>query len=116
MNGEKIKEARKRLKLSQEELANKIGVSKVSICWYESGERTPNLENFVSLIDILKLTPDEALGREVSVVSDNNTNYTVKLAKKDLEIISEIKKRPKLYKKLYNEPERTVELIERRLK
>ena len=48
-----IKERRKALGMSQEALANKLGVSKVAICWYETGERTPTMENFLKLADIL---------------------------------------------------------------
>ena len=116
ISGEKIREARKNLGLSQEALAQKLGVSKVTICWYENGDRIPSLENFVKLTEVLNLTPYEIFGKEVSVVAEDEENYTVRLSKKDLEIISEIKEKKELYKRLYEEPKRTVELIERKLK
>ena len=116
INGLKIKEARKKLGLSQEKLANKIGVSKVTICWYENGERVPSLENFLKLSDELNLTLDELASREVSVVAEDEKEYVVKMPKRDIEIISEIRKKDNLYKKLYNDPKRTAELIERKLK
>lgn len=116
ISGEKIREARKNLGLSQEALAKKLGVSKVTICWYENGDRVPSLENFLKLSEILKLTPYEITGKEIDAVAADSENYTVKLAKKDLEIISEIKEKKSLYKKLYEDPKRTVELIERKLK
>lgn len=111
-----MKATRKTLNYTQEDLAQKLGVSKVAICWYESGDRTPSLENFVKLADILNLTLDELIGREVTVVAEDEENYEVKLPKKDIEIISEFRERKSLYKKLYNDPKRTVELIERKLK
>lgn len=116
INGEKMKEARKRLGYSQDVLAEKLGVSKVTVCWYENGERTPSLEHFLELSEILELSLNELVGREVSVVASDDEDYHVKLAKKDLEIISELKNRKKVYKKLYNDPKRIAELIERKLK
>ena len=115
LNGEKLRETRKALGMSQEILAKKIGVSKVAICWYESGDRTPTLDNFLKLADVLGLPLDELAGREVKVVSEGD-DYAIKLPKQDILIIKELKKRKELYKSLYNDPERTVELIDRRMK
>ncbi|MCI9110364.1 MAG: helix-turn-helix transcriptional regulator [Bacilli bacterium] len=111
-----IKERRKALGLSQEALANKLGVSKVAICWYETGERTPTMENFLKLSDILGLSLDQLTGREVNVVAEEEEEYNVKLPKKDLEIIGEIKKYKDLYKNLYNDPVRITKLIDKRMK
>ena len=116
VNGNKIREARKALRMSQEALANEIGVSKVTICWYESGERTPGLKHFLKLADVLNLSLDELIGREVSIIAEDEKDYTVKLSRKDIEIINEIKNVKALYKKLYDDPKRTVQLIERKLK
>lgn len=115
MLGQRIKEARLAKGLSQAELGKLIGVSKVTICWYESNSRTPTLENFEKLIEVLEITADYALGREVSVVSEDS-NYVVKIAKKDLEILSELKKHKSVYSKLYDDTIRTAELIDRKLK
>jgi len=111
-----IKERRKALGMSQEALANKLGVSKVAICWYETGERTPTMENFLKLADILDLSLDELTGREVNVVAEDEEEYVVRIPKKDLEIIGEIKKYKDLYKNLYNDPARTTKLIDKRMK
>ena len=116
VSGEKIREARKRLGFSQEALANELGVSKVTVCWYENGDRIPSLEHFLKLSDILELSLDEIVGREVNVVASDEDTYSAKLSKKDLEIINEIKGKKNLYKLLYADPRRTVELIERKLK
>ena len=48
--GERLKEARLAKGLSQQELGDLLGVSKVSICGYEKGTRTPTLNNFIDLI------------------------------------------------------------------
>ncbi len=113
--GERIKEARKKKNLSQQELGDLLGVSKVSICGYEKGLRIPTMENFLQLIDILDLSPDYLLGRDINCISDQEEKYSVKLAKEDLAIIKEIKNNRELYKLIKNDPKRTVELIDRKL-
>ena len=42
--GKRIKELRLERKMSQQELGDMIGVTKVSICGYENGTRTPFLK------------------------------------------------------------------------
>lgn len=116
INGKKVKEKRKALHMSQSDLAEKLGVTKVAICWYETGERTPSLNNFIKLADILGLSLDEVAGREVSIVSEEGEPYGVSLPKQDIAIISELKKYPKVYNSLYDDPERTAKLIDKRLK
>ena len=111
-----MKEARKTLGMSQGDLAKQLGVSKVAICWYENGDRTPSLEHFLKLADLLHLSLNELSGKEVTVVAEEEQEYVVRLPKRDLQIISEIKNYKKLYKSLYADPERTVKLIDKRMK
>ena len=54
------------------------------------------------------------LGREITVHDDED--YEIKLAKEDLQILSNIKANPKLYKTLLANPERTVQVISNNLK
>ena len=51
----RIKEARKRLSLTQEELADKIGITKGAIANYENGVSTPKIEILYSLMNILEI-------------------------------------------------------------
>lgn len=115
--GSKIKEKRIALGLSQEELGQKLGVSKVSVCGYEKGTRTPTMKNFLDLIEILDLTPDELLGREVKVVvdgvSEHEEAYTTHISRADLKVLKEIKRRGRLYNKVISDPVRTIELFDR---
>ena len=46
-----LKSIREAKKMSQETLGKMLGVSKVSICGYETGTRTPNMSNFLKLIE-----------------------------------------------------------------
>lgn len=114
--GNRIKEARKSKGLSQQQLGDMLGVSKVSVCGYETGTRIPTLENFLQLVELLDLTPDYILGREVDVVAEGSEPYSVKLSKQDIEIINELKKYPELYNILTKDSKRTIELISRKLK
>ena len=115
MMGQRIKEARLNKKLNQTELAKLIGVASAEISQYESGKRKPRWDKFPKLLDALDVTADEIIGREVTVVSEDE-DYKVKMAKKDLQIINAIKQNKKLYKVLSIDPERNVKVINNNLK
>ncbi len=112
--GQRLREARKKVNLTQEQLANIIGVKAAEISQYESNKRTPRWPTFNKLLDALNITADEVLGREMTVHDDEG--YEVKLAKEDLEILSHIKANPSLYKTLLANPERNVQVINNNLK
>lgn len=112
--GQRLKEARKNANLTQVELANIIGVKAAEISQYESNKRTPRWPVFNKLLDALNITADEVLGREITV--QDNEDYIVKLAKEDLQILSNIKANPKLYQKLLSDPERIIKVINKNLK
>ena len=114
--GERIKKERKRKGLSQQQLGDLLGISKVSICRYEKGTRTPTMETFLDLIRILDVTPDYILGRDVLVVAEGEEPYKISMAKTDIEIIKEFKNHHELYNKLSANPKRVIELIDRKIK
>lgn len=58
---EKLKEIRKNEGLSQEQLAEKIGVSRQAITKWETGKGLPDIENMVIIAEIFKTTLDELL-------------------------------------------------------
>lgn len=111
--GKRIKEARIKKNMTQDDLGKLLGVSKVSVCGYEKGTRTPTMENFEDLIEILDLEPDYVLGRDKNIISESNKEYKVKMADEDIQIIKEIKNNRELYNKLCSDPKRTIELINR---
>ena len=113
--GNRIKQARKDKNLSQEELGNMIGVTKVSVCGYEKGTRTPAINTFLDLVNILEIDPLYALGLEKEVVSDNDENYKVRMSSDDIKIIKEIRKNRELYNELCNNPKRTIDIINLKL-
>lgn len=52
---DKIREARKRAGMTQEQLANKAGMKKQEISRYERGDRTPKLENLSRIASALEV-------------------------------------------------------------
>lgn len=61
-----IKERREALHLSQEDLAAKANVSRVSIARYEAGERIPNVDIAARIAVALGCTVDDLIRREES--------------------------------------------------
>ncbi|MFB5690269.1 helix-turn-helix domain-containing protein [Bacillus cereus] len=63
MIGEKIKELRKNSKITQEQLGNAIGVSKMAISYFEKGKKSPGRESLKKIADYFGVTTDYLLGR-----------------------------------------------------
>ena len=61
--GQKLKEIRKNEGLSQEQLAEKIGVSRQAITKWETGRGLPDIENMMILAEIFKTTLDELVSQ-----------------------------------------------------
>lgn len=57
--GKNIKYFREENKLTQDQLAKLLHVTKVSICCYEHDTRTPCLETVIRLADIFNVSLDE---------------------------------------------------------
>lgn len=68
--GEKIKNARKQCGLSQEQLAEKMAVSRSAVAKWESGKGLPDIENLKALARFLNVSVDHLLddGQEVEVL------------------------------------------------
>ncbi len=113
--GERIKTKRLDKNYSQQELGKLIGVSKVSVCGYESGKRTPTLTVLLELIKALDTTFDYLIGNDVVGINEDEEKYSVFISNEDMEIIKELKKNNVLYKRLLADPKRTIELINRKL-
>ena len=55
--GDIIKQKRREMRMTQEQLAKKVGISKSTVACYESGIRGMNLDVFFQFCDILHLDP-----------------------------------------------------------
>ena len=60
--GKRLEQARVNLHLSQKEAAAAIGASASVISNYESGERTPSVENLMALASLYRCSTDYLLG------------------------------------------------------
>ena len=64
----RLQEQRKKSKLSQKQVAERIQVSPSVISNYESGERSPSLESLIALANLYHCSTDYLLGLETSAV------------------------------------------------
>lgn len=82
---EKMYEVRKSKGISQEELSEKIGVSRQAISKWESGERMPDIKNLITLCNVLDLKlsdlvtgVDELITQSSSEKSEKKSQNSVK--------------------------------------
>lgn len=68
--GEKIQKYRKDLDLSQEELGQKLLVSRQTISLWEKDQTVPTIDNLIRLREIFGVSVDEILGFET--IEQNN--------------------------------------------
>lgn len=61
---EKLIELRKKAGLSQEDLAEKVNVSRQSVSKWESGQSTPEMDKLIVLSNIFNISLDELVGKE----------------------------------------------------
>ncbi|MDE5932510.1 MAG: helix-turn-helix transcriptional regulator [Lachnospiraceae bacterium] len=73
---EKLKKIRKKEGISQEQLAEKIGVSRQAITKWETGKGLPDVENMVIIAEVFKTTLDELLMDSVTKAAPETSEYT----------------------------------------
>lgn len=66
MFGDNLMELRKYHAMSQEELAERIGVSRQTLSKYETGESLPDIEKCKALADVFGITVDDLISYEKS--------------------------------------------------
>lgn len=57
--GKKVKKARKELKLTQEELAERVGMHYTTISRIETGDSNPPVQTIAKIAKALKISPSE---------------------------------------------------------
>ena len=85
--GNKIQELRKKNSMSQEELAEKIGVARQTISKWELGETSPDLKQAKELSKIFKISLDELTNNDIKEVLIEKTSNTEQLAGLILKLI-----------------------------
>ena len=86
MLGEKIIRERKKCKLSQEDLAEKLGITRQTISNWELNETSPDLKQASKLCDIFNISLDELTGKENAILTkldktESNSKLIIKLVK-----------------------------------
>ena len=115
MLGKRIKELRRENGLTQEALGKLINVTKVSVCCYERGTRTPTLDTLQKLSDYFGKDINYFLGNDEYVVADSDVKYGRSMSREEIEFIEEIRKISKLYGKMIEDPKRFVQLIDKKI-
>ncbi len=68
--GEKLKTLRKGQKLTQQQLADRLGVAKSIVSYYESGDRFPSYDVLVKIARTFHVTTDFLLDMERTRILD----------------------------------------------
>ena len=64
--GERLKTARKKMGMKQEELASLAGMSEAAICKIEKGAREPSLQSFRKIVLALRVSADYLLDVDIA--------------------------------------------------
>lgn len=73
--GERIKEARLNTKMTQDDLAKELNVSRSTVANWESGRNNPDVESLIKIADILKVPIKNLLKENGSIL--NKLTFTV---------------------------------------
>ena len=94
MIGKKIKELRKKNKMTQKELSIKLGVSPAAVGLWETNKRTPDFDMLTKISDIFNVPLDylikDNLENEVIILGRDGSYSRVKIDEKSLKIIENL--------------------------
>lgn len=86
--GENIRERRKQMKLSQEYIAEQLGVSRQAVSKWETGQTEPTAKNLVELAQLLGITVSELVEPEkISQEKHSSESAQKTLFRKNMEIM-----------------------------
>ena len=114
--GTRLKKLRKEKGMTQTELGNLLNVTKVSVCCYENNVRVPSLETLEDLAEIFGVSCDYFLGKDISAVKENGSDYSFYISKEEMEFLKLVRLNKDLFYKMSDDPRRMVELIDKKLK
>lgn len=77
--GERLLKLRKGVGLSQEEVANKLGVSRQTISKWETGESNPDFDKIIPICELYNITTDELIKGTPKEVEDNRDSNSIKV-------------------------------------
>ena len=114
--GSRLKKARKKMGLTQEQLGSLIGVKKATICSYEKETRNPTIDNIIELIYALGVSADYLLGTDKIIKTEvvDNPKYRT-MTKEEVMFIDILRKDKLVYEILFEDPKRGADLIKKKL-
>lgn len=117
LNGNRLREVRKKKGLTQTELGELIGVGKSAICCYEKETRNPTLEAVIEMIHVFGVSADYLLGADYLIKVSNNDKEEqyVQMTREEIIFIDELKKNPMVYEILLQDPKRGADLIKKEI-
>ena len=100
---ERLKELRKENNMTQQELADNLGLVRTAIANYETGRTVPDAETLNLIANILSTTTDYLLGRANYIPKEKNKPSSTDIISEDIRKLSpesqeELKKLIELYK------------------
>lgn len=105
----RLKELRKENKMTQKEVAEKLGLKNVTIGLYETGVRNPEIKTLVQLADMFKVSVDYLLGftdfrERPEVILRDTRSYAISKEMHGLpdEAIEKVAEYIKMVKIMYN--------------
>lgn len=113
--GSRLKNARKKMGLTQSQLGDLIGVKKSTICSYEKETRNPTIDNIIELIMALGVSADYLLGTDkiIKVETIENSKYRT-MTKEEVMFIDILRKDKLVYEILFQDPKRGTDLIKQK--
>lgn len=87
--GEKIKTLRIQKKMTQQELADKIGVSYTTVSLYESDTRKPSFKAINKIADVFNVTPAYFFDDEQKSEEEKIEDERIKLAARNMKSLSD---------------------------
>lgn len=72
--GERINHLRKTNNLSQEELAEKLHVSRQTVSRWENNSSQPDIDSILAISNLFMVSTDYILGKEEEIISKDNNN------------------------------------------
>lgn len=79
--GEALKENRVRCQMTQEFVAETLGVSRQSVSKWENGSSDPNTSNLIALAKLYKISPEDLLNCVENVSEESQQETTAKTQK-----------------------------------
>jgi len=86
--GTRLKALRKNKKITQQQVADAIGVSKTSVIYWEKDENLPKHDSLMALARVLGVTSDYLLNGKGGSSFDNNISISLPLAGRLVPVIS----------------------------